>query len=352
MARWRALFVAGDRLLQNHPLPVFIGMLVVVAVIPFAVPSTSLNILILIGMYMIAASGLNLTVGVTGLLDLGFVGFLAIGAYTVAILGNDYGWSFWAALVAATLHGALWGLLRGAPTLRLTGDYFAIVTFGFSELVVLAIRNVDSLQFGGEKLFAAGLTRGARGFPDINAPSLFGREFPIEPPVAYWYLVMALLIVSVFVIRRLVYSRVGRAWMAIREDETAAACLGINVQQYKAYTFAISAGFGGLAGGFYAGYLQNLHPDSFKFLESVWILCMVVIGGMGSITGALVGSVIFVTIRELLRDVLGRFELPSESLYLLFGIALVLIMRFRPEGLISTKTMRAELHSSGTETSV
>ena len=116
-----------------------------------------------------------------------------------------------------------------------------------------------------------------------------------------------------------------------------------------AYTFAISAALGGLAGGFYAGYLQNLHPDSFKFLESVWVLCMVVIGGMGSITGALLGAVIFVTVRELLRDVLGRIDLPAESLYLLFGTALVLIMRFRPDGLISTKTLRANLHAAPTD---
>ncbi len=324
----------GDRFLRNHPWMLLAVLVVAILLAPRVMSPPVLNIAILIGMYMIAASGLNVTVGITGLLDLGYVGFLAIGAYTTAVAATTYEINYWIALALGTAHAALWGVLRGAPTLRLTGDYFAIVTFGCAELAWLAIRNLD------------GLTRGARGFPDITPPSILGREFAIDPPVAYWYLVMGLTVATVFIIRRLVYSRVGRAWMAIREDETAAACLGVNVQQYKTYAFAISAGLGGLAGGFYAGYLQNLHPDSFKFLESVWILCMVVIGGMGSVTGALLGAIIFVTVRELLRDVLGRVNLPAESLYLLFGMALVFMMRFRPEGLINTRTMRAELHAT------
>lgn len=332
--RWQRMIRFGDGVLRDHPWLLLGGLLLAIGAGPWLLPPTALNIAILIGMYMIAASGLNITVGFTGLLDLGYVGFLAIGAYTTAILATTYGMNYWVALALGTGHAAVWGVLRGAPTLRLTGDYFAIVTFGCAELAWLVIRNLDSL------------TRGARGFPDVAPPTMFGHEFPIDPPIAYWYLVMGLVLATVFMIRRLVYSRVGRAWMAIREDETAAACLGVNVRQYKTYTFAISAGLGGLAGGFYAGYLQNLHPDSFKFLESVWILCMVVIGGMGSITGALLGAIIFVTVRELLRDVLGRVGLPAEALYLLFGTALVLIMRFRPEGLVSTRTMRAELHST------
>ena len=325
-------------MLREHPWASFGVLLVVLAVAPHVMPLSMLDVAILTGMYMIAASGLNLTVGVTGLLDLGFVGFMAIGAYTVAVLGNTYHFNFWIALALATLHAALWGILRGAPTLRLTGDYFAIVTFGFSELVVLAIRNLPQL------------TRGARGFPGIHGPTLLGREFAVDPPIAYWYLVALLVLATVFGIRRLVFSRVGRAWTAIREDETAAACLGVNVQQYKTYVFAISAGLGGLAGGFYASYLRNLHPFSFTFLESVWVLCMVVIGGMGSITGALLGAIIFVAVREGLREMLGQVNLPAESLYLLFGAALILIMRFRPEGLLSTTTMRAELHDTTADT--
>ena len=324
--------------MRDHPW-LLLGLLAIaIGGIPWVLSPSALNIAVLIGMYMIAASGLNLTVGFTGLLDLGFVGFLAIGAYTTAILGTTYHWNFWGALACGAAHAAVWGVLRGAPTLRLRGDYFAIVTFGCAELAWLTIRNLDRLTYG------------ARGFHEIAPPTLFGQKFAINPPVAYWYLVMALVGASVFFIRRLVYSRVGRAWMAIREDETAAACLGVNVPQYKTYAFALSAGLGGLAGGFYAGYFLDLHPDSFKFLESVWVLCMVVIGGMGSITGALLGAVIFVTIRELLRDVLGRMGLPAESLYLLFGMALILIMRFRPEGLISTRTMRAELHATTADT--
>ena len=333
-ARWRALTAYGDHLLREYPW-VMLGVLVIlVAVTPLIISPTALNIAILIGMYMIASSGLNLTVGFTGLLDLGYVGFMAIGAYTTAILGTTYGLNCWLALALGAVHAGIWGILRGAPTLRLTGDYFAIVTFGCSELAWLVIRNLSSV------------TRGARGFPDIRPPSFFGHEFSINPPIAYWYLVMVLVLGTVFLIRRLVYSRVGRAWMAIREDETAAACLGVNVRQYKTYTFAVSAALGGLAGGFYAGYMQNLHPDSFKFLESVWVLCMVVIGGMGSITGALLGAIIFVSVRELLREMLGNVGLPAESLYLLFGIALILNMRFRPEGIMSNRTMRAELHAT------
>lgn len=325
-----------DGFILEHPLTTLAVLIVAIAAMPHVLSGNQLNVAILIGMYMIAASGLNITVGVTGLLDLGFVGFMAVGAYTVAVAGTTYGLNFWVALALGTVHGALWGILRGAPTLRLTGDYFAIVTFGFAELVRMAVKNKPLAQW----------TRGARGFPDITGPSLFGKEFAINPPVEFWYLVAALLIVTVFSVRRLVYSRVGRAWTAIREDETAAIALGVNVQRYKTYTFAISAGFGGLAGGFYAGYLQNLHPDSFRFLESVWVLCMVVIGGMGSISGPLIGAAIFMTVRELLRGVVGNFSLPPDALYLVFGLVLVLIMRFRPEGLMSTRSMRAELHTA------
>ncbi len=276
-------------------------------------------------LYMILALGLNIVPGFTGLLDLGYVGFYGIGAYTSGLLTIHYDLSLWVILPLAALNGALWGVLLGLPTLRLTGDYFAIVTFGFSELVVLVLRN---------ELW---LTRGPMGLPGISAPSLFGHTLVHE--WEFYYLVLFLLLMVLFAVTRLEDSRLGRAWFAIREDEIAAQCCGINLIRYKVTAFAVSASIGAMGGAFYARWFLFIHPDMFKFWESILILCLIVFGGMGSIAGTLLGALILIPLSEILRMVLPQ-ELFSAR-YLIYGLILVVMMRLRPEGLIPFERSRA-----------
>jgi branched-chain amino acid transport system permease protein len=276
-------------------------------------------------LYMILALGLNIVPGFTGLLDLGYVGFYGIGAYTSGLLAIHYDLSLWVILPLAALNGAIWGILLGAPTLRLTGDYFAIVTFGFSELVVLVIRN---------ELW---LTRGPMGLPGISPPSIFGH--PLTRDWEFFYLILLLLIIVLLVVTRLHDSRIGRAWFAIREDEIAAQCCGVNLIRYKVMAFAISASIGAMAGAFYAKWFKFIHPDMFKFWESILILCLIVFGGMGSIAGTMLGALILIPLSEVLRAVLPQGLLSAR--YLIYGLVLVLMMRWRPEGLIPFERAQA-----------
>ena len=305
------------------------------------------RILTLTVLYMILALGLNIVPGFTGLLDLGYVGFYGIGAYTAGLLTIHYDLSFWVILPLAALNGALWGILLGAPTLRLTGDYFAIVTFGFSELVVLVIRN---------ELW---LTRGPMGLPGINPPSIFGHA--IRKQWEYYYLVLAILFLVLFIVRRIEDSRLGRAWFAIREDEIAAECVGINIINYKIIAFATSASIGALGGAFFAKWFLFIHPDMFKFWESILVLSLIVFGGMGSIKGTMLGAAVLIPMTEILRAVLLKIpqwlnffgmSLTEEfgqnlvqARYLLFGLILVLMMRFRPEGLFPIARVKGEMYS-------
>ncbi|MBI1930576.1 branched-chain amino acid ABC transporter permease [Candidatus Poribacteria bacterium] len=282
-----------------------------------------LRIIVQAYLYILLALGLNIVPGFTGLLDLGYVGFYLVGGYTAGLLMARLGWSYWIALPIAALNGAIWGLLRGAPTLRLTGDYFAIVTFGFSELLFRIVKNEEWL-IGGPNGFVT----------NIPAPTLFGYEL-----YQYWqqyYHILILLILTIVVVYRLQNSRVGRAWAAIREDERAAECMGINLREYKSLAFAISAAIGAIGGAFFAQFQVNISAGAFEFWESILILCMIVLGGMGSIKGAIVGAAILGSLGEILRDVLQRLQLGGAR-YLVFGIILILMMRFRPAGLLSMK---------------
>jgi branched-chain amino acid transport system permease protein len=267
---------------------------------------------------MILAQGLNIVPGFNGLLDLGYVGFYGIGAYTAGLLTIHYNLSFWILVPLAALNGALWGILLGVPTLRLTGDYFAIVTFGFSELVVLVIRN---------ELW---LTRGPMGLPGIAPPSVFGHKLVYD--WEFFYLVIFLFLIVLFVITRLEKSRIGRAWFAIREDEIAAQCCGINLIRYKVVAFAISASIGALGGSFYARWFKFIHPDMFKFWESILVLCLIVLGGLGTIRGAMLGALVMIPMTEILRAVLPQSLFSAR--YLLYGLILVMMMRWRPSGMI------------------
>ncbi|MDE0087203.1 MAG: branched-chain amino acid ABC transporter permease [Candidatus Poribacteria bacterium] len=293
--------------------------------LPIPGASSILRILALTGLYVLLAVGLNIVCGYTGLLDLGYVGFYLVGGYTVGLLMTRFGFSYWIALPLAVLNGAFWGLLRGVPTLRLTGDYFAIVTFGFAELLYQIVKNEEWL---------IGNVNGMVN--DIPRASIFGIE--LDQNLYHYYHILILIALVVFVSYRLQHSRVGRAWVAIREDEQAAESMGINISRYKSLAFAVSAAIGALGGAFFTQLQSNLAVEVFEFWESILILCMVVLGGMGNIRGAIIGGVIIGSLGEVLRIVLGFNPQLADARFLIFGIILILLMRYRPDGLVFRKT--------------
>ncbi|MEW6052212.1 MAG: branched-chain amino acid ABC transporter permease [Nitrospirota bacterium] len=291
-------------------------LLVGILILPFMLRDYFIDVAVLVGIYMILALGLNVVVGFAGLLNLGFVAFYAIGAYTYALLNIHAGIGFWPALPLAVGLSAAAGFLLAVPALRLRGDYLAIVTLGFGEITRLILNNWDSL------------TRGPNGLSGIEPPSILSVSFGTL--THYYYLVLVFVLITFFVTRRVYASRIGRAWVAIREDEIAASVMGIHTTMYKLYAFAFGAFWAGLAGAVFAGKMQFISPESFTFMESVLILCMVILGGIGSIAGVIIGSVILVLLPEILREV---------QLYrmLLLGAGLVLLMVFRPQGLFGGK---------------
>lgn len=283
-----------------------------------------MRVAILMGLQAILVLGLNLVPGFCGLLDLGYIAFYCVGGYAAAILMNDVGLSFWLAMPCAVALSAGLGVVRGYPTLNLSGDYYAIVTFGFAELVVLATKNWTDL------------TRGAAGFPGILPPYLpLGPSFAepwalgpvtLAPPVQYYYLTVALLLLTLGAVVRVRDSRVGRAWFAIREDEIAAESMGVELRWQKTVCFAFSAAIGGMAGALFAAYDRNLHWTSFQFMESIMVLCAVVLGGLGSVRGVLYGTVILVGLTEVLRPF-------GEWRWIVYGLLMIVVMRYRPAGL-------------------
>ena len=277
-----------------------------------------------VGLYTLLAVGLNIVCGFTGLLDLGYVGFYLVGGYTAGLLMVRLGFSYWMVLPLAVLNGALWGLLRGAPTLRLTGDYFAIVTFGFAELLYRIVKN---------EIWLIGDINGfVKNIPHIT---FFGIK--LNQNWHHYYHILILLALVIFVTYRLQHSRVGRAWVAIREDEQAAASMGINVSRYKSLAFAVSAAIGALGGAFLAPFSSIISARTFEFWESILILCMVILGGKGSIKGSVIGAIILGSLSEILREILSNFPQFGGARYLIFGVILVLLMRYRPDGLIFKK---------------
>jgi len=281
--------------------------------LPHVVPDYYLDVAILVGIYVILALGLNVVVGFTGLLNLGFVAFYAIGAYAYALLNTRCGLDFWAALPFAVGLSAAAGLLLSIPALRLRGDYLAIVTLGFGEITRLILNNWDSF------------TMGPNGISGIAAPRIF--SLSIGGLSHFYYLVLLFAFATFFVTRRVHASKIGRAWVAIREDEIASSIMGINTTRYKLYALAFGAFWAGLAGAIFAAKMRFVSPESFTFMESVLILCMVILGGLGSLWGVILGVCILVLLPEMLREI---------QIYrmLALGAGLVLLMIFRPQGLI------------------
>ncbi|MGW4641184.1 branched-chain amino acid ABC transporter permease [Sphaerisporangium sp. NPDC004334] len=277
-----------------------------------------------IGIYILLALGLNIVVGHAGLLDLGFVAFFAIGAYSLAYMGTKHGWSFWTCLILGIVLAAISGVILGGPTLRLRGDYLAIVTLGFGEIVRIVALNTN--EIGG--------AQGIFGIP--TPPPIGGLEFSIANPVSYYYLVVAMITLVVVISRQLEKSRVGRAWTAIREDEDAAELMGVPTFKFKLLAFFIGASIGGFAGVAEAAKINYIQPQNFPFLLSATILVCVVFGGPGNIPGVIVGAFLIAWLPE-------RFREFHDYRYMIFGAVLVIMMILRPEGLIPSRRRRAEM---------
>ena len=316
------------------------------------------------GVFVLLAIGLNVVVGFAGLLDLGYAAFFAIGAYTYAYGASPFSGMdipFWPMLLVGALVASMFGVLLGAPTLRLRGDYLAIVTLGFGEIVPVVFLNADQY------------TNGTNGITGLSQPSLYGLfgqgGFGFTNPWPYFVAVVAIIAVAFIFLYRLQDSRIGRAWVAIREDELAAASMGINTVTTKLLAFSIGASTSGLAGVFYASKLSMVSPDQFGFTVSFTALAMVVLGGMGNIWGVAAGAFVVYEIQSQGLKQLGAFvqslHVPAFALgpvsvnlgainftnfqYLLYGLALVLMMLLRPEGLFPSRRRRSELHETPDE---
>jgi branched-chain amino acid transport system permease protein len=319
---------------------------------------------------VVLALGLNIVVGYAGLLDLGYAAFFAIGAYTAGILtwpAHHLEWNFWIVIWAAVIVAAFFGTVIGTPTLRLRGDYLAIVTLAFGEIVPVVIRNLGDVSIGigpWHLLTNFNLTNGVQGLNPVGRPSILGFKFSFDP-MPWYYLILLIAGLVIVASTRLQDSRLGRAWMALREDEKAADCMGVDPVRTKLSAFAIGASFSGFSGAFYAAKLQAIFPELFKFNLSVMILCMVILGGMGNIKGVVIGGMllqlfdrVILTQTTLLARYIGH-ELHISALatidlslwrWFFFGLTMVVVMVLRPEGLFPSAARRAELHATEEET--
>ena len=291
-----------------------LAVIILAALLPLIINDDYfLRVITIAGVFTILTLSLNLVTGFTGQFCLGWAAFYGIGAYTSALLAMKLGLSFWLTLPLGGLMAALFGILLGIPTMRLKDIYLAITTLGFGEIIRLIMLNWTDL------------TRGSMGLPGIPSPQLFGYEFSTNLP--YYYLILILVLITVFTMYRLIDSRIGRALIAIREDDLAAKTVGIDITAYKVMAFAIGAFFAGIAGSFYAHYTSFIDPHTFSFMESISILAMVVLGGMGSITGSIIGAVILSVIPEMLRGL-------SEYRMIIFGLIMMAVMIIRPQGIM------------------
>ena len=297
---------------------------------PFVFSTYQTNIMITALMYVVLGLGLNIVVGVAGLLDLGYVAFYAVGAYSYALLNLHFGIGFWTALPIGALLAALFGIVLGFPVLRLRGDYLAIVTLGFGEIIRLILENWNEFS------------KGPSGISNIPRPGLFGLELDLGQSITYlYYLMIALVLFTIFVVNRLQNSRIGRAWFALREDEIACQAMGIDKTRTKLTAFALGATWAGMVGVIFAAKTTFVNPASFTFLESAIILCIVVLGGMGSIIGVILGAFVLILLPEYLRAF-------ADYRMLVFGAVLVLMMVFRPQGFIAN-TRRTYTFDEGLE---
>jgi branched-chain amino acid transport system permease protein len=342
-------------------------LLIVALLLPFGGSRYYVDLATLVLTYIMLGWGLNVVVGLAGLLDLGYVAFYAVGAYSYALLATTFGLGFWSCLPLAGIIAAFWGVLLGFPVLRLRGDYLAIVTLAFGEIIRIVLINWVSL------------TNGPNGITGIPRPTLFGLAFSMEGGegtfagffnmepetiqrvIFLYYVILGLALITNWFTLRLRRTPLGRAWEALREDETACRSLGINVTNTKLTAFAIGAMFGGFAGAFFATRQAFISPESFTFIESATVLAIVVLGGLGSQLGVALAAIVMVGGLELLRSLLSWLadqmgsplfagianELPLYRM-LVFGLALVVVMVLRPRGMVSTRTPTVILTRAGT----
>ena len=341
-ARWAAVALIG----------------IVLVALPFALSQVGtawVRITNLAILFTLLALGLNIVVGFAGLLDLGYVAFYAVGAYAYALLASPHfglHLPFWVILPIGAAVAALFGLLLGAPTLKLRGDYLAIVTLGFGEIIRIFLNNLSR---------PVNITNGPQGITGIDPFKIGNVSFAktdtflgltISGPMKYYWMLLLVLVIVIVINLRLQNSRIGRAWEAVREDETAARAMGIDTTKIKLLAFAMGASFGGVAGGMFAAIQGFISPESFVLVESIMVVAMVVLGGMGNLWGVILGALLLSFVPEVLRYTVeplqkaafGRMLVEPEVLRMLvFGFALVLVMLFRPAGLLPSAVRKREL---------
>jgi branched-chain amino acid transport system permease protein len=348
---------------RKNPLGAWIGIALVavaLAVLPFALSGIGtawVRITNLAILFVLLSLGLNIVVGFAGLLDLGYIAFYAVGAYVYALLASPHfnlHLPFWIILPLGAAVACLFGVLLGAPTLKLRGDYLAIVTLGFGEIIRIFLNNLSQ---------PVNLTNGPQGITLIDPFRIGSFNFATREtiggldftgPVKYYYLLVLLVIVIIGINLRLQNSRIGRAWEAIREDEVAARAMGINTRNMKLLAFAMGASFGGVSGGVFAATQGFISPESFVLVESIMVLSMVVLGGMGNVFGVILGALLLSFVPEVLRytvepvqrALFGRMLIEPEVIrMLLFGLALVLMMLYRPAGILPSALRKRELEA-------
>jgi len=305
----------------------FIFLLILPLLLGSYLSEVTNNVLI----YVLMGFGLNIVVGFAGLLDLGYVAFFAIGAYTMALLTSTGTLgiaeiSFWVAIPICVLAAVSFGIILGVPVLRMRGDYLAIVTLGFGEIIrILALSDLLKPFIGG-----------AQGVLQIPKPAIFGNS--LIQPDQFYYVILAGVLLAAFVSWRLSESRLGRQWMALREDEDVAEAMGINLVSTKLLAFGIGAGFSGLSGAIFSSKLTSIFPHSFDLEVSIFVLCLIIVGGMGSLPGVVVGALIIIGLPELLREF-------AEYRMLMFGALLIVMMLAKPEGLWPSQIRKRELHA-------
>src|SRR3954468_12049516 len=348
-------------LLRKHPAAKWVGVFLIAGsllALPFVLASVGtawVRITNLAILYILLSLGLNIVVGFAGLLDLGYIAFYAVGAYVYALLASPHfglHLPWWVILPIGAAVACLFGILLGTPTLKLRGDYLAIVTLGFGEIIRICLNNLSE---------PFNLTNGPKGVSTIdpirigavnfaNTTNIAG--FAVSGTIKYYFFLLAVLLVVIVINLRLQDSRIGRAWEAIREDELAARAMGINTRNMKLLAFAMGASFGGVAGGMFSAIQQFISPESFILTESVMVLAMVVLGGMGNIWGVILGAVLLSFVPEILRytvtpmqqAIFGRSIIDPEVIrMLLFGLAMVVMMLFRPAGLLPSALRKREL---------
>jgi branched-chain amino acid transport system permease protein len=346
--------------LRSHRAAPWLGVALIAAtllILPFVLASVGtawVRITNLAILFALLSLGLNIVVGFAGLLDLGYIAFYAVGAYCYALLASPHfglHLPFWTILPIGAAVACVFGVLLGAPTLKLRGDYLAIVTLGFGEIVRVFLNNLSQ---------PVNITNGPQGVTLIDPFRIAGMDFSrtdslpglaFSGPIKYYYLLLVVLVLAIVINLRLQNSRIGRAWVAIREDEIAAQAMGINTRNVKLLAFAMGAGFGGVAGGIFAATQGFISPESFVFVESIMVLSMVVLGGMGNVWGVVLGAILLSFVPEILRytvepaqkALFGRLLIEPEVIrMLLFGLALVLMMLYRPAGLWPSKRRQRE----------